>query len=156
MNNGFRAFCATPTFKDPTDYLNWLTKVEKVKAQAWKDIGIYDMIMLSKLNLDYNTPMLISSLYFWDSTHYTFHLPCGMATSTLFDMAVITGLKPTGHTYDNDIDSIDTIAFSTTRAAYSTHIAHYHDKDTNVVSDVEHIAFLALWLSHSDFCSKSL
>lgn len=29
MNNGFRAFRATPTFKDPTDYSNWLTKVEK-------------------------------------------------------------------------------------------------------------------------------
>ena len=53
MNNGFRAFRATPTFKDPTDYLNWLTKVEKQKARAWKDIGIYDLIMLLKLNLDY-------------------------------------------------------------------------------------------------------
>lgn len=120
MNNGFIAFRATSTFKDPTDYLNWLTKVEKVKAQAWKDIGIYDLIMLSKLNLNYNTPMLISSLYFWDSTYYTFHLPCGMATPTLFDMA-------------------------------STHIAHYHDKDTNVISDMEYIAFLALCLSHSIF-----
>lgn len=38
MNNGFIVFRATPTFKDPTDYLNWLTKVEKAKAQAWKDI----------------------------------------------------------------------------------------------------------------------
>lgn len=64
-----------------------------------------------------------------------------MVAPTLFDMAVITGLKPTGHTYDLDIDSIDTIAFSTTRAAYSTHIAYYHDKDTDVVSDVEHISF---------------
>lgn len=111
--------------------------------------------MLSKLNLEYNTPMLISSLYFWDNTHYTFHLPCGIATSTLFDMAII-GLKPTGHTYDPDIDSMDTIAFSTTRAAYSNHIAHYHDKYIDDVSDVEHITFLALWLSHSIFCSKSL
>lgn len=34
MNNGFRAFRDTPTFKDPTDYPNWLTKVEKAKAQA--------------------------------------------------------------------------------------------------------------------------
>lgn len=112
--------------------------------------------MLSKLDLDYNTPMLISSLYFWDNTHYTFHLPCGMVAPTLFDMAAITGLKPIGHTYDPDINSIDTISYSTTRAAYSTHIAHYHDKDTEVVSDVEHIDFLALWLSHSVFCSKSL
>lgn len=92
-------------------------------------------------SLDYITPMLISSLYFWDNTHYTFHLPCGMVAPTVFDMIVITRLKPTGYTYDPDIDYMDTIAFSTTRAAYSTHIAHYHDKDTEVVSDVEHIAF---------------
>lgn len=52
MKNGFRAFRATPTFKDPTDYLNWLVKKEKSKSQAWKDIGIYDLIKLSKLNLD--------------------------------------------------------------------------------------------------------
>lgn len=36
------------------------------------------------------------------------------------------------------------------------HIAHYHDKDTDTISDVEHIAFLALWFSHSVSCSKSL
>ncbi|XP_050895364.1 uncharacterized protein LOC127101982 [Lathyrus oleraceus] len=134
VNNGFRDFCVTPTFKDPTFYLDWLNIVEKAKAQAWKDIGIYDLIMLSKLNLEYITSMLISSLYLWDNTHYTFNLPCGMATPTLFDLAAITRLKPTGHTYDPEIDDMDTIAFSTTRAAYSTHIAHYHDKDTDAVS----------------------
>lgn len=32
MNNGFRAFRATATFKDPTDYLDWLNKVEKAKS----------------------------------------------------------------------------------------------------------------------------
>lgn len=79
-----------------------------------------------------------------------------MVAPTLFDMSAIIRLKPTRYTYDHDIDSMDTIAFSTTRAAYSTHITHYHDKDTEVVSDVEHIDFLALWLSHSIFCSKSL
>jgi hypothetical protein len=29
MNNGFRAFCVTLTFKDPTGYSNWLNKIEK-------------------------------------------------------------------------------------------------------------------------------
>lgn len=156
MNNGFIVFCATPIFKDPTNYLDWLKKVEKAKSQNWKDTGIYDLIMLSKIELEYSTYMLISSFYFWDSTHYTFHLPCGMATPMLFDLADITWLKPTGHIYDPKIDVADTIAFSTSRAAYSNHIAHYHDKDTDIVSDVEQIAFLALWLSHSVFCSKSL
>lgn len=107
-------------------------------------MGIYDLIMLSKLGLEYNSSMLASSLYFWDNTYYTFHLTCGMNTPTLFDLAAIKWLKPTGHTYDPDIDSEDTIAFSTSRAAYSTHITHYHDKDTETISDVEHMAFLSL------------
>lgn len=156
MNNDFRVFRATPSFKDPKNYIEWLNKIEKIKAQNWKDIGIYDLIILSKLGLEYSSSMLVSSLYFWDNTYYTFHLPCGMITPTLFDLADIIGLKPTGHTYNPNIDSEDTITFSTSREAYSTHIVHYHDKDTGTVYDVEHIAFFALWLSHSMFCSKSL
>ncbi|XP_050899026.1 uncharacterized protein LOC127105856 [Lathyrus oleraceus] len=38
--------------------------------------------------------MLLASLYFWDSTYNTFHLPCGMVTPTLFDAAAIVGLHP--------------------------------------------------------------
>lgn len=40
MNNGFRFFRATPTFKYPTDYLDWLKKVEEAKSQNWKDTSI--------------------------------------------------------------------------------------------------------------------
>lgn len=156
MNNVFRVFRATPSFKDPTNYLNWLNKIEKAKSQTWKDMGIYGLIMLSKVELDYSSPLLVSSLYLWDNTHYTFHLPCGMVTPTLFDIVVITGLKPIGNTYDPDVESDESTALSTSRDAYSTHIAHYHDKDTDTVSNVKHIAFLALWLSHCVFCSKSL
>jgi hypothetical protein len=53
MNNDFRVFRATPSFKDPTNYLEWLNKIEKTKAQNWKDMGIYDLIMLSKVGLEY-------------------------------------------------------------------------------------------------------
>lgn len=156
MNNGFRVFRAPPLFKDPTDYLSWLNKIEKTKSQTWKNMGIYDLIMLSKVGLDYSSTLLVSSMYFWYITHYTFQLPCGMVTLTLFDIAAITWLKPTGNTYDPDVESDNSIGFSTSRAAYSTHIAHYHDKDIDTVFEIEDIAFLALWLSHCIFCSKSL
>lgn len=79
-----------------------------------------------------------------------------MVTPTFFDVVAIIGLKSTKHIYDPDIDSEDSINFSTSRVACSTHIAHYHDKDIETVSNVEHIAFLALWLSHCVFCSKLL
>lgn len=156
MNNDFRVFRVTPSFKDPTDYLNWLNKIEKANSQSWKDMGIYELIMMSKVELDYSSTLLVSSLYFWDNIHYTFHLPCGMVTPTIFNIVTITWINPTENTYDPDVEYDYSIAFSTSRAAYSTHISHYHDKETDTVFDVEHITFLPLWLSHCVFGSKSL
>ncbi|XP_050874941.1 uncharacterized protein LOC127078535 [Lathyrus oleraceus] len=119
-------------------------------------MGIFDLLQLSKVGPSYCQSMLVSSLYFWDSTHHTFHLPCGMMTPTLFDISAITGLKHMGETYDPYFLSKDNIGFDTSRAAFTMHIAYYHDKDIEEVSDTEHIAFLALWLSRCVFCSKSL
>ena len=99
--------------------------------------------------------MLTTSLYFWDSTYNTFHLPCGMLTPTLFDVAAITGLRPTGETFDPTLDADDSINFSNASPTYNNYIDHYLGS-TDEVSDQEHIAFLALWLSRCVFCCKSL
>lgn len=156
MNSGFRVFRTCPLFRDPSGYLGWLEKKEKKKSQVWKEMGIFNLIQLSKVGPSYCQTMLVSSLYFLDSTHYTFHLPCGMMTPTLFDVAGIIGFKLTGETYDPDFFSKDIIGFDTSRAAFTTHIFYYHDQDIYEVSDTEHIPFLALWLSRCVFCSKSL
>jgi hypothetical protein len=44
--------------------------------------------------------MLVAALHFFESSTNTFHFECGMMTSTLFDVAAITGLPPTGDAYD--------------------------------------------------------
>ncbi|WJX26710.1 hypothetical protein P8452_15595 [Trifolium repens] len=44
--------------------------------------------------------MLIAALHFFESATNTFHFECGMMTPTLFDVAAITGLSPTGDAYD--------------------------------------------------------
>lgn len=110
MNN-FRVFRLFPLFKDRKDYLAWLAKVEKKKTQVWKDMRIFGMIQRSKAGPGYRQAMLIASLYFWDSTHNSFHLPCGMMSQTLFDVVAITGLRPTGETYGPNFMAKDTIGF---------------------------------------------
>ena len=55
-------------------YLSWLSKIEKKKSQDWKDLGIFDLIQMSKLGFSYCQPFLLASLYFWDNTYNTFHL----------------------------------------------------------------------------------
>ena len=79
-----------------------------------------------------------------------------MITPTFFDITAITGLSPVGETYipDNEEHS-SIIDFEVKLASFSKFISHYHAEGDNV-SDVEHIAFLTLWLSRYVFCSRSL
>ena len=53
------------------------------------------------------------------------------------------------------MESENTIDFNVKNSSFSTYIDLYH-VDGEDVSDVEHIAFLALWLSKFSFCCKSL
>ena len=89
-----RPFRSGPS-KEDKKYLGWLARIEKAKSKTWKNLGIFDLIHLSKFGSEYCQLMITASLYFWDSTYNTFHLPCGMLTPTLFDVAAITGLRPT-------------------------------------------------------------
>ncbi|GAU46482.1 hypothetical protein TSUD_402370 [Trifolium subterraneum] len=44
--------------------------------------------------------MIIDALHFFESSTNTFQFECGMMTPTLFDVAAITRIPPTGDTYD--------------------------------------------------------
>lgn len=151
-----RVFRSSPLSKDPQDYLAWLAKVEKKKAPFWKELGMFDLIELSKVGPAYCPNMLLASLYFWDRPHQTFHFRCGMMTPTLFDLAAIVGLKPIGEEFDPLFLNEDSIGFDVSRAAYNTHIRHYHDTTTTEVFDIEHITFMALWLCRYVFFSRSI
>src|SRR4051812_10692234 len=156
VTNFVKVFRSIPLAKDLELYYAWLARVEKHKASFWKQLGIYDLIQLSKTGLKYNQTMLVASVHFWDASHNTFHLPCGMITPTLFDIAAITGLRPTGETFDpNEMDN-DTIGFNDSQVTYTAFIQKHHITTETTVSDEEHIAFLALWLSRCAFCSRSI
>jgi hypothetical protein len=98
--------------------------------------------------------MLIAALHFFESSTNTFHFECGMMTPILFDVAAITGLSPIGDTYDPTRAS-DNIAFDSREKTFSKYIQEHNQADEEEVSNVEHVAFLTLWLSHYVFCSKS-
>ena len=63
-------------------------------------MDIFDLIQLSRVPIRYNTPMLWASLYFFNKITNNFHFPCGMFDPTLFDIAAIAGLAPTGSLID--------------------------------------------------------
>jgi len=81
-----------------------LNKVETKRGRFWKDIGIFDLIQLSREGPRYHNEMLIVALHFWNISTNSLHLKYGMLTPTLLDVATITGLKPIGETFDLDED----------------------------------------------------
>ncbi|CAJ2651849.1 unnamed protein product [Trifolium pratense] len=93
-----RVFRSAPSLND--QYLGWLDRVQRDKADIWQACGIYDLIQLSRTGLKYQQEMIIAALRFFGSSTNTFHFECGMMTPTLLDVAAITGLSPLGDTYD--------------------------------------------------------
>lgn len=137
-------------------YFSCSGKVEIKKVQTSKDIGIYDLIQLSKVGPTYCKNMLVTSLYFCESTNNTFQLPCGMVTPTLFDITTIISLRPIGEIFDSNKIDEDTINFNNDHASFGKYIVDHYDTTTGEVFGEEHIPFLALWLSRCIFCCKSL
>jgi hypothetical protein len=78
-----------------------------------------------------------------------------MMTPTLLDVAAITSFRPNGETFDPAKTSKN-IELVYKENTISKFIAENRGKDGEEVSDIEHVAFLTLWLSHYVFCSKSL
>jgi hypothetical protein len=76
-----------------------------------------------------------------------------MITPTVLDVAAITGLKPTGETFD-PIKSKSVVTFDFFRATYGTYFKKKHKPHDKEVSDDEHIAFLTYWLSMYVICTR--
>ncbi|KAK2420536.1 serine/threonine-protein phosphatase 7 long form protein [Trifolium repens] len=150
---GYRAFRSAPVVSE--GYLKWLNKVEKQYATFWKDSGIFDLIQLSREGPKYNAEMLIAALHFWENSTNTFHLKAGMMTPTLFDVAAITGLRPTGPTFDPKYTTVNH-HFDFKVLSFSGFLKTFHDTSDEDVSFEEHIAFLTYWLSHFVLCTSSL
>jgi hypothetical protein len=71
----------------------------------------------------------------------------------LLDVAAITGLRPSGETFDPSKSSKNTY-FKLNEKTFYKFIQEHHDEGE--VSAEEHVAFLTFWLALYIFCSKSL
>ncbi|GAU30843.1 hypothetical protein TSUD_365500 [Trifolium subterraneum] len=138
-----KIFRSAPTIVE--GYLAWLDRVQQAFGSLWKDFGIFDFIQLSRLGIKYQQEMIIAVLHFFESSTNTFQFECGLMTPTLFDVAAITGLSPTGDTYDPTLAG-SKIEPKIRTKSYTKYIEE-HNQLTGEVSDEEHVAFLVLWLS---------
>lgn len=153
MSTKTRVFRSMPT-PGNKEYLAWLSKFQRHKQEQWKKIGIFDLIQLSRTAHKVNPCLLLASLQFWEALTNTFKLPLGMLTPTLFDVAAIIGLSPLGDTFDPTAELRHSFDFD--RPGFQNYMEDHFDRESDDVSDQEHIAFLTLWLSYYIFFPGSL
>lgn len=131
-----------PPFEKPNPtYINWLNRVEKRRKALWPKLGIFVRIQLSRVHLKYNIAMLVVATCFWDSTTNTFHLPCGILTPTLFDLASIASLRPTREDYEPSRPTRTKLDFDFSDRVFDAFIRD-HCGSTGDVYSYEHITFL--------------
>lgn len=138
-----KVLCSSPHTKD-TYYIKWLDKVQEKKNHFFRDLAIFDLIQLSRVGTTYNSHMLVATICFWDASTNSFHLPCRMITSTLFNIVAIVGLLPTREAFEPLTKTKTDFTF--VRTACNSFIED-HQGLTDRVDDQEHIAFLTYRLS---------
>lgn len=57
-------FRTEPKIENNEKYLDWLDKMEKVKGSFWREMGIFDLIQLSRQGPKYHNEMIIAALHF--------------------------------------------------------------------------------------------
>ncbi|QHO00464.1 uncharacterized protein DS421_13g406710 [Arachis hypogaea] len=124
-------------------YHAWLSRVETEKTTLWKEIGIYDVIQLSKITYTVNSGLMGGAF---------------MITPTLLDVAAITGLSPLGEEILTTTQSTTGVKYfiDLSSTTYQSFILNNRGQDGEPVSDNEHIAFLLYWLSGIVFCAKNI
>ncbi|KAL4395651.1 hypothetical protein HN51_000129 [Arachis hypogaea] len=147
----------------------WKTWVDLMKPKyedVWVQAGIDKAIMASTFTINKNSEMLIVLAEKWCCETNTFIFPWGECTVTLEDMKLCGGYSVLGAPVSLSIDTDEEkeieakllavrAMFFRSKARRADHHAWMMHFMENARSQVEHEAFLALWLSRFVFASKS-
>lgn len=149
-----RNFRTAPPLNCPK-FKAWMKRLEPEKMALRKYLGIHTLLELPCHGQPYSCGMILSAFHLWEGSTNTFHTRCGMITPTLFDVSAITGLKPSGRSFDfTEVEPLllEFKVGESGKPTYNNFIDH-HARTSGPVTDEEHVAFLTFWLSRYIFCS---
>lgn len=111
---------------------------------------------MSRIEILTNISLLDAAICLWSSSLNVFIFRSGPKIITLYDLAILLGLKP--HSMEIDLAfSIVTTAFDSIiikSKDYGLSIkSYFNEKDE--VSQAEHMAFLLTWLNKFVSCNRS-
>ncbi|KAF2285795.1 hypothetical protein GH714_007819 [Hevea brasiliensis] len=140
----------------------WIDRLARKHGDIWNQTCIYDSILSSTYQIHCNRNLILGLAEFWCLETNTFIFPWGEATITLEDVMLIGGHLVTGEPVTSPLTKAlikvegamkeKRNELLNTRAKKTTHLAwmrHFMDVET----EIEHVVFLALWLSRYVFPS---
>ncbi|XP_071906334.1 uncharacterized protein [Coffea arabica] len=147
------------------DWKTWVDRMSSLHRAAWRKAGIFDAIMNSTYLITRNEDLIFSFGEKWCPDTNTFVFPWGEATITLEDMMILGGYSVLG---DPVFRPVDTDEFAevekklllarsglakskSKKPSQSLWLTKFMDSG----NEIEHEAFLALWLSRFVFPNKT-
>ncbi|KAM7263439.1 hypothetical protein ACFE04_001122 [Oxalis oulophora] len=146
-------------------WITWVQKMSSLHGSTWKKVGIFHPIINSTYKIEKNTDLLLGFTEKWCPNTKSFIFPWGEATITLEDVMICLGYSVLGcpvtiSVQNKELRKIEeqlnraTSEFRKTTAAKAYHhqwMMSFMDSG----SEIEHEAFLVLWLSRYVFAELS-
>ncbi|KAG6775028.1 hypothetical protein POTOM_018452 [Populus tomentosa] len=137
-------------------YCNWVKKLEKRLGQKWRDLRIYETIMLSTRLISFDGPLMSALMCFWDKSCNAFLLPEGLMGITMEDVVAITSCSPVGielSTLGTDLPDAKNTYQGIGVSSYGSFVTRsmaLRDKEQ------EEMAFYLYWICKFLVCNRSV
>jgi hypothetical protein len=150
-----QAFRSWPTFM--SEWADWYVRISKVKSADWEELGIGHCIGLSVLDIPKREPVLSAMAYFWSDALNAFCFGHGIQTVTLLDTHMLTALDVAQSSNPNLLMFKPHHLLQKGKKArgWKNYIAAYNP-GKGPITDLEHVAFLNMWLDRFFFCGASV
>ncbi|GAB2227543.1 hypothetical protein Droror1_Dr00009365 [Drosera rotundifolia] len=148
-------------------WTRWLRRLLVPYATIWMEAGILDGILASLHRISPCPSLVLGLAEHWCPRTNTFLFPWGEATVTLEDVMVLTGVPVVGDEVkkleeEKEKGLVEELRRvrrelcrgSGKKAKHGAWMKHFMDRDDE--DEVQHVAFLALWLSRFVLCDSHL
>ncbi|XP_039130414.1 uncharacterized protein LOC120266828 [Dioscorea cayenensis subsp. rotundata] len=140
-------------------WVKWVSKLQPRYGDSWRKAGIFDAIQVSTYKIKKSLSLVLGVAAFWCQETNTFLFPWGEATLTLEDVMVLGCFSVLGEPVQGEplpgeraefefqmIQELRNFNQSSYKKAHqSAWVKHYYSQGNG--GELEHIAFLAFWLS---------
>ena len=148
-------------------FKSWATKMSLLHEPTWRKAGIFEAVAASTLKITKDSDLVIGVAEKWCPDTNTFVFPWGEATVTLEDVMVLLGFSVLGSPVFAPLDGSgekilrevekEWVKIKRDKVNCVTQVAwmgRFMDSGDDDEEELEHVAFLVLWLSYFVFSSR--